>query len=90
MLAAVQRATNTEADAWNVTYKPVDQFIQEGKEKLAKGDRMGMIGILYGATFKKGLGDQFHGREVANAKLGLKVEDLNEVVLRVVKEVEAK
>ena len=49
-----------------------------------------MINILYGATFKRGLGDQFRGREVANEKLGLKGEDLDEVVWRVVKEVEAK
>ncbi len=90
MLAAVQRATGTTPTDWTVTHKPVDQWIQEGREKFAKGDLMGMVNMLYGATFKKGLGDQFHGREVANEKLGLKEEDLDEVVQRVVKEIEVK
>lgn len=90
MLAAVQRATGTKSPDWTVTHTPVDQFIQEGRDKFAKGDRRGMIGLLYGSTFKRGLGDQFHGREVANEELGLKEEDLDEVTQRVVKEVEVK
>lgn len=90
MLAAVQRATSTKSPDWTVTHIPVDQFIQEGRDKFAKGDRRGMINVLYGCTFKRGLGDQFHGREVANEKLGLKEEDLDEVVRRVVKEMDSK
>jgi hypothetical protein len=90
MLAAVQRATNTKLADWTVTHLTTDQLIQEGRDKLEKGDGMGMFGLLYGSTFKRGLGDQFHGREVANQKLGLEGEDLDEVVRRVVKEVEAK
>ncbi|KAI9675320.1 MAG: hypothetical protein M1817_001223 [Caeruleum heppii] len=90
MLAAVQRATGTTPSEWTVTDIPVDEFIQDGRDKFAKGDRMGMINVLYGATFKRGLGDQYHGRELANEKLGLKEEDLDEVVQRVVKEVEGK
>lgn len=90
MLAAVQRATSTKPSDWAVTHIPVDQYIQEGRDKFAKGDRWGMVNVLYGSTFKRGLGDQFHGRAVANEKLGLKEEDLDEVVRRVVKEVEAK
>ncbi|KAL9130565.1 MAG: hypothetical protein Q9217_001278 [Psora testacea] len=90
MLGAVQRATGTDMPDWTVAHTSVDQFIQNGRDKFAKGDRWGMINVMYGCTFKRGLGDQFHGREVANEKLGLKEEDLDEVVRRVVKEVEGK
>jgi len=90
VLAALERATGTTPSDWTVTHIPVDQFIQEGRDKFAKGDWLGMVNVLYGCTFKRGLGDQFHGREVANEKLGLKEDDLDEVVQRVVKEVEAK
>jgi hypothetical protein len=69
---------------------PVDEYIKEGREKIANGDRMGLIGILYGSTFKKGLGDKFYGRELANEKLGLETEDLEKAVESVVKELEAK
>lgn len=89
MLAAVQRATGTAPPDWTVMHIPVDQFIQEGRDKVAKGNWRGMIDVLYGCTFKRGLGDQFHGQEVANEKLGVEGEDLDEVVRRVVKEVEA-
>jgi hypothetical protein len=90
MLAAVQRATNTKPADWTVTHLTTDQVIQDGRDRIANGDWTGMISVLYGCTFKRGLGDQFHGREVANQKLGLEGEDLDEVVRRVVKEVEAK
>lgn len=90
VLAALERATGTTPSDWTVTHISVDQFIQEGRDKVAKGDWWGMINVLYGCSFKRGFGDQFHGREVANEKLGLKEEDLDEVVRRVVKEVEAK
>jgi hypothetical protein len=43
---------------------------------------------LYGCTFKKGLGDKFYGREIANERLGPPKANLEEVVARVVREVE--
>ena len=90
MLAAVQRATGTKPPDWTTWHVPVERYIQVGREKAAHGDRRGLINVLYGCTFKRGLGDQFHGREMANQKLGLKEEELDEVVGRVVKELEAK
>lgn len=90
MLAAVQRATGTKPDDWDIMHTPADDFIKEGRERTAKGDRWGMVNVLYGSTFKKGLGDKFYGRELANKKLGLEEENLEEVVERVVKELEAK
>ncbi|KAI9702752.1 MAG: hypothetical protein M1836_007966 [Candelina mexicana] len=88
MLASVQRATKTTPSDWTVTYKPLDQWIQEGHEKFAKGDRWGMVGVLYGNTFKKGVADRFHGRELANKKLGLEEENVDEIVKKVVEEIE--
>lgn len=90
MLAAVQRATSTNPPDWAVAHVPVDQFIQAGRDMFAEGDRRGLINVLYGCTFKRGLGDRFHGREVANEKLGLEEEDLDEVVRRVVEGLETK
>jgi hypothetical protein len=90
MLAAVQRATGTMMPDWTLTHVPVDQYIQHGRDMFAKGDRRGMVNVLYGCTFKRGLGDQFHGRQVANETLGLEEEDLDEVVDKVVKELESK
>lgn len=80
MLSALQRATGAKPSDWTITHIPVDQYIQEGVDKFAKGDFLGMINVLCGSTFKRGLGDQFHGRELANERLGLKEEDLDEVV----------
>jgi hypothetical protein len=65
---------------------PVDDYIKAGAEALAMGNRIGMINILYGSTFKKGLGDQYHGKELMNEKIGLEDENLDEVVDRVVRE----
>ena len=90
MLAAVQRATHTKPEDWNVTKMPLDDYIKAGSEMLAKGDRMGLFANLFGNTFKQGLGDQYHGRELTNAKVGLQDEDLDDVVERVVKEIERK
>jgi hypothetical protein len=90
MLAAIQGATRTKPEDWSVSSMPVDEYIKSGSEDLAKGDRVGMIKILMGSTFKRGLGDAYHGRELANEKLDLKEEDLGEVVKSVVEEMEAK
>ena len=89
VLVSVQRATGTKMDDWTVTYKPLDEWIEQGREKMAKGDHSGMVAVMYGCTFKKGLGDLFHGQETANEKLGLEEENLDEIVQRVVKSVEA-
>jgi hypothetical protein len=87
MLAAVQGATRTKTEDWSI---PVDEYIKSGSEELAKGDRMGIFKILIGSTFKKRLGDAYHGRELANEKMGLEEEDLDEIVKSVVEQMEAK
>ncbi|MCJ1313038.1 hypothetical protein MMC25_006714 [Agyrium rufum] len=90
MLASVQRATGTTDADWTITHVALDEWMQQGWEKLKSGNFMGFINVMYGRTFTKGLGDQFHGREVANEKLGLEEEDLDEVTKRVVDMIKAK
>lgn len=44
--------------------------------------------VLYGCTFKRGLGDRFYGREDGGERLSLEKEVVGEVVERVAREVE--
>jgi hypothetical protein len=90
MLAAVQAATGTTPEDWTLEWKDVDEYIDEGRREDEKGEDegLGMVKILYGCTFKDGLGDKFHRRKIANERLGLPKESLEEVVERVVREVE--
>jgi hypothetical protein len=90
MIAAAQRATKTSPSEWNITKKSLDEYIKAGPELLRSGNRMGMMNILYGNTFKKGCGDQFHGRENTNEKIGLEDENLYDIVENVVRELEGK
>ena len=90
MLAAVQRATNTQPQDLTITSMPVDRYIQEGHERVAKGEIMGIVAVLYGSTFKKGLGDKYHGKELANERLGLQPEDIEDAAKRVVETLERK
>ena len=89
ILASVQRATGTKPEEWKLEYTQVDEFIQQGQELLKNGDRWGVVHILYGHIWKKGFGNQHFGRELANEKLGLKDEDLDEVTKRVLVDYEA-
>ena len=81
---AVLRATGTDEGQWKVESEKVDAKIQSGKDAVAAGNFMGAVNVLYGATFKEGLGNRYGG-ELANATLGLPHEDLDEVVNEVVK-----
>jgi hypothetical protein len=90
MIASAQRATNTKPEDWKITKQSLDDYIKAGPELLKTGNRMGMMNILYGNTFKKGCGDQFHGRENTNEKIGLDDENLDDIVRGVVADLEAK
>lgn len=90
MIAAAQRATKTGSEDWTITKQPLDEYIKAGPELLRAGNRMGMMNILYGYTFKKGCGDRFHGRENTNEKIGLEEENLDDIVRGVVAELESR
>jgi hypothetical protein len=57
MLAVMQQATNIMPKDWEITKTLLDDYIKAGPEFLRAGNRMGMMNILYGNTFKKGIGD---------------------------------
>lgn len=89
MLDAIQKVTNTTDKDWKITKKPIDQHIEEGK-KAGKDDKEEKMKLVFGPTFKEGLGDKFYGKELDNEKLGLPHEDLDEAMKKIVKETEEK
>ncbi len=90
MLAAAQKATGTSASDWKIEHSTAEAFINEGKERLAKGDFYGMVNMLYGTNMKQGAGGNYESTKgTANKALGLPKEDMDEVMKRVVQEVGA-
>lgn len=84
ILKAVQKVTNTTDSDWNINKASAQAWIDEGNEKLAKGDFEGMINLLYGGILKEGLGGDFEAtRGISNEVLGLPKEDIVEVVKEV-------
>jgi hypothetical protein len=84
LLDAVQKATGTTDKDWTIEKKDVQERIKEGGEKLQKGDHMGMVDLLYGATMVDGLGNKYKEQTI-NDELGLPKEDLVEVCKEVAK-----
>jgi hypothetical protein len=89
MLTALKKATGTEDNDWEITKVPVDEAIAQGYKEAQNGNQIGMVDVLYGTNFKPGMGGNFQ-HKLDNKVLGLHEEDLDEVVARVVLEVEAK
>jgi hypothetical protein len=72
ILEAVQRVTGTSASDWTVEDVDAEVYIQEGKERVAKGDLGGTINILGGMVFKGGMGGDYESvKGVSNVLLGL-------------------
>jgi len=80
---SVLKVTGTKEEDWKVGSENVDEKIQSGKDAVKAGNFMGAVSILYGATMKEGLGNGYGG-ELANEKLGLPKEELDELVKEVV------
>lgn len=81
ILAAVQRATKTGPVDWEITEDTAERYIQEGKDRMAKGDFYGAINILYGNLFIEGSGGNYEDtKDLANRILGLPEEDLDKSV----------
>ncbi|KAF2272910.1 NAD(P)-binding protein, partial [Westerdykella ornata] len=74
ILAAAERITGAQ---WTVKHVSSDDLVKDGKEKVAKGDRMGVVSLLLaGLLGKEGLGDnRKKGSEEWNQRLGLEGED---------------
>ena len=81
ILAACQRVTNTADSAWEIKEDSAPRWIEEGKERLAKGDFYGGINLLYGQLFIEGSGSNYESTKgLANQILGLPEEDIDESV----------
>ena len=79
MLASLQRVTKTSPGDWQISKRPVDEAIKSGHEKVAGGNFMGMIDVLYGTNFKPGAGGDYgETKGLDNKILGLPEEDLDE------------
>jgi hypothetical protein len=89
MFNALKKATGTTDKDWQISKVPVDQAIAQGNKEAQNGNRAGMVDVLYGMNFKLGMGGNFQ-HKIDNKVLGLKEEDLDEVVKRVVGEGNAK
>jgi hypothetical protein len=75
ILSAVQHVTKTPVSDWTVEEGSAERWIEEGKERMAKGDFYGAVNTLYGQLFIEGSGSNYQNK-VANEVLGLPKEDL--------------
>lgn len=83
---AIQGATRTMDADWAVTYTDVQDFIDEGTKRLARGDFTGMSNLLPGMTMKEGAGGDYESsRGLGNEALELLKEDLDESIREVSK-----
>jgi len=92
ILASAQRVTGTSDDDWTIDHeKTLEQYVGEGKEALGRGEFSGLFPMLFGTLFQQGAGGDYEGdgKPLSNDLLGLPVEDLDEVVKRVVDDIEA-
>ena len=84
MLASLEKATGKK---WDVQHTTVKEALAVGQEKMGKGDFAGglpplILAGLYGAEYEA---DHTKTRELANDLLGLKMENLDDIVAEVVK-----
>jgi hypothetical protein len=81
ILEAVQRVTGTSTSDWTIEDVDAEGYIQEGKQRVAKGDFGGTVNILGGMIFKGGMGGDYESvKGVSNEVLGLPKERLDEAV----------
>ncbi|KUJ19446.1 NAD(P)-binding protein [Mollisia scopiformis] len=90
IFSAVQRVTGTTDADWKITRTDLQTWIDEGAEKLSKGQFMGMVNLLMGTTMQEGGGGDFESkRGPTNKILCLPEEDLDESVSKIVDKVMA-
>lgn len=75
------RVTGTSAEEWAVEDIDAEGYIQEGKERVARGDFGGTVNIFGGMVFKGGIGGDYESvKGVSNEVLGLPNVTLDEAV----------
>ena len=87
ILSSVQRVTSTTDEDWKIEYADTQAWMDEGREKMSKGDFSGAVSLVYGNVLREGNGGDYEmTRGMSNATLGLEEEKLDEVVQRTLKD----
>ncbi|KAK2029756.1 NAD(P)-binding protein [Colletotrichum zoysiae] len=85
---SVLRATGTEEKDWKVEVPDAAQAVSEAEDKFKQGDHGGMIVAFYINHMRSGWGGDYYAKVGDLSKLGIAEENLDEVVEKVVREVE--
>jgi len=81
IFAAVKKVTNTTDAEWQISHASVDDRINEGKKKLAAGNPMGPVDLVYGYGMKDGFGGDYETTKgLDNEVLGLKTQSVEDLV----------
>lgn len=85
MLDSVHRVLGTSDADWTISYEGSLERYQRGMAELQAGNQMGFARAMYSRIFfPQGDGDFETMRGLANEKLGLPREDLDEITKRAV------
>ena len=82
ILSVLQKITG---DKWDVNHTTTEAAVQDGQEKLAKGDMSGAVPLILSTTFQEGWGGDFTKcADAANNLLGLPEESMEALVRNLV------
>ena len=85
MLDSLNRVLKTTDKDWEISHEPTAQRYSNGLEEMQKGQMTGFAKAMYSRVFyPNGDGDFESSRGLANDKLGLPKEDLDEATKRTV------
>ncbi|OHE94900.1 hypothetical protein CORC01_09819 [Colletotrichum orchidophilum] len=88
MLDSILRATGTKEADWKVEVLDAAAVVAESNEKFKQGDHAAVLVGFYVNHMREGWGGDYNAKVTDLSKLGLAEENLDEVVKRVVKEIE--
>ena len=89
-LESAIRATGTKESDWEITTQEPEVAIKASRDAVSAGNPMAFITEFYLAHMQEGRGGNYEEKAAKDAEvLGLKEESLDEVIERVVKELEA-
>ncbi|KAH7417670.1 hypothetical protein BKA64DRAFT_658546 [Cadophora sp. MPI-SDFR-AT-0126] len=84
MLASGVRVTGTPLSDWTLTKENAKERYDTGMKEMRAGNRIGFVKMMYTRVFfDDGVGN-VEGKGLANAALGLEVEDLDEATERAI------
>jgi hypothetical protein len=90
LFASLQRATGTTEGDWTIKRSTIAEWIEGCLERVKKGDMMAGAAMTYANYMGEGKGGDYEEKAKADREvLGLKEEDLDEVVARAVEAGEA-